>query len=345
MNGMSHRENLEHLAAGQWGMFTTGQAQSLGIQRNQCIRYLESGRVSRVRYGVYAFNSARNAEHEDIKAAWLSVYPKLTAQQRLGGGSPDAVVAGRTAATLLGCGDFYASPYTLIVRDRKQTNQDDLIYLQRSLNDADVAYVDGLPVTRPERIVADLIRADEDPDLVGAFMADVVQSSSHRLDEQRLASLLAPLAHRNGFGKGDGAGFARELLGRYVDQIRIESSVETLASIVDAMPDNLLRLAAKLTPDIRRLAREPNMTLAGATVAASWPEGLSSLPEGASQASFLSAPTPDTQEPLSELPCDEDALAALRSMSLPTPKELEKLNQILAQLNGINEFLGLIGHA
>ena len=63
---------LEQLAASQWGMFTTAQAQALGLRRNQISRMVDSMRVEPMCYGVYRFIAGSESEHADLKGARLS---------------------------------------------------------------------------------------------------------------------------------------------------------------------------------------------------------------------------------------------------------------------------------
>ena len=104
---------LEQLAASQWGMFTTAQAQALGLRRNQISRMVDSVRVEPMCYGVYRFVAGDEPVHAGLKAAWLSIFPKETAAERLSKRPFDAVAAAGTAAAALGAGDFHMSPLHL----------------------------------------------------------------------------------------------------------------------------------------------------------------------------------------------------------------------------------------
>lgn len=218
---------LEQLASSQWGMFTAAQAQALGFRRNQISRMVDSMRTEPMCYGVYRFVAGSESAHADLKAAWLSAFPKETAAERLAKRPFDAVVAAGTAAAALGAGDFHLSPYTFITAARKQTAREDMRFLGCSLDEADVVMVDGLPTTSFERTVFDLLRLDEDPSLVDGFMRDAARSRAHAFDFERLSELLGPIASRHGFPEG-GAAFAADLVLRNVSDVLVDRANDAL---------------------------------------------------------------------------------------------------------------------
>ena len=235
---------LEQLAASQWGMFTTAQAQALGFRRNQISRMVDSMRAEPMCYGVYRFVAGSEPAHADLKAAWLSAFPKETAAERLAKKPFDAVVAAETAAAALGTGDFHLSPYTFITATRKQTTRKDMRFLWCSLDEADVVMVDGLPTTSFERTVFDLLRIDEDPSLVDGFMRDAARNRAHAFDFERLSELLGPIASRHGFPEG-GAALAADLVLRNVSDVLVDRANDALRSaIVDICGSEAFRSAA-----------------------------------------------------------------------------------------------------
>ena len=157
---------LEWLASSQWGIFTTAQAARLGVGRTQISRMAAGGTVEQVRRGTYRYAVGEETSHSYAKAAWLACYPKLTAAERLRERPHDAVLACNTAASLHGIGDLHEDPYTFIVRSRRQTSASDLSFHLWDLDERDVTYVEGLPVTTMERTIADLVRERHDPDHV-----------------------------------------------------------------------------------------------------------------------------------------------------------------------------------
>jgi len=198
------------LASSQWGLFTSAQAQEIGVGRTQISRMQADGRIENLAPGVYRFTSGEETSFSDIKAHWMAIASKEPAYERIAKQKASAVVAGRTAAYMLGIGDMYATPYTFIVDKRKQTRNPNLKYVQWEIADEDIGTIGGLPVTKAERTIADLIKLKEDPSLIDDVVKDAVRQGL--IDSQRLAKLLAPLAARNGYPRNNGSAFAQELI-------------------------------------------------------------------------------------------------------------------------------------
>ena len=228
--------SLEQLAASQWGMFTTSQAQQQGIQRNQIARLTEKNKAEQLCYGVYRMTAGEETPSADIKAAWMSAHPHFFVSDRMKTSPYDAVVAGRTAAVLHSLGDFYASPYTFIVPHRKQSTRAEIKYLPWSIEPQDIVFTDGLPTTSVERTIADLIRLREEPSYVDGIIAEVAEKEK-RIDVRRLAELLAPLAGRNGYKKNDGGAFSRDLLAKKYAEIQYERSGAQLVQALELLDD------------------------------------------------------------------------------------------------------------
>jgi hypothetical protein len=68
----------------------------------------------------------------------------------------------------------------------------------------------GLPVTRPSRIAADLLKDHEDPEAVATVIADALRDGYEY--PAMFADTLAPLAARFGLRRGDGFALLRWLL-------------------------------------------------------------------------------------------------------------------------------------
>ncbi|MDR0417683.1 MAG: type IV toxin-antitoxin system AbiEi family antitoxin domain-containing protein [Propionibacteriaceae bacterium] len=206
MKSMDALRELGALTASQWGMVTTAQATARGISRLQLSRLTEDGQLERVGHGIYRDTGAPLERFDGIKAAWLSVNPKLTAQERMQPMSADAVVSGPAASHLLNLGDLVPEPYQFTVPTRRQTQRNSLTFRVRKLPPSSVIIREGLPITTPEQTIADLINERQDLSLVADVFAD-----ADSLDSDGLVELLHPLAARNGFKRGDGAALYAEL--------------------------------------------------------------------------------------------------------------------------------------
>ena len=64
-------DRLYASALGQEGHFTTQQASSAGYSSQLLVKYLRSGKVARVRRGVYRLKHFPAGEQEDLVAIWL----------------------------------------------------------------------------------------------------------------------------------------------------------------------------------------------------------------------------------------------------------------------------------
>lgn len=78
---------LESLAANQWGIITTAQAQREGISRLHINRLAGSGILTRARRGVYFLPSVQLGPLTDVREAWISLEPNLFAVERIDAGN------------------------------------------------------------------------------------------------------------------------------------------------------------------------------------------------------------------------------------------------------------------
>ena len=210
---MKARDALRELAeisASQWGMVTSAQAAARGVTRLDLSRLTESGDLVRLAHGVYKDAGAPSGAHLDVRAAWLSSDPARLASDRLGDGHRGVVVSGQTAAWLHDIGDLRSNRTELTTPVRRQTQRSDLHYRRRDLPVEDVTIRDGLPVTTPERTIADLVEDRTDLSIVADALRDASRKSG--LDLGLLVDSLAPLAERNGHRKGDGVALLDQLL-------------------------------------------------------------------------------------------------------------------------------------
>ncbi len=201
---------LAEISASQWGMVTSAQAAARGVTRLDLSRLTAAGDLVRISQGVYKYAGAPSGAYLDVRAAWLSSDPTRLASERLHDGHRGVVVSGQTAAWLYDIGDLRSNRTELTTPVRRQTQRADEHYRQRDLSDQDVTIRDGLPVTTPERTIADLVEDRTDLSIVANAMRDA--SRKYELDLGQLEADLARLAARNGLRKGDGAALLNQLL-------------------------------------------------------------------------------------------------------------------------------------
>lgn len=187
---------VSSIAASQWSLLTTAQAEAAGVSRSSLARMCERGDLERVGQGVYVLAGADDAL-TSLRAAWLSLAPALSPEERLADPPRLAVVSHASAAALHQLGDLPHDVAEFIVPKLRRTIRPGVRLHQAHLEAADVTIVEGLPVTTIERTVADLLgsRVHGDPEHVSRVVGDALVEA--RLDVDRLADLLDPLASRH----------------------------------------------------------------------------------------------------------------------------------------------------
>ena len=221
-------------------MLTAAQATADGIARSTLARREKTGTLERMRPGVYRLPGTPADRLEDIRAAWLASDPTTVAGYRLA--SPDVVVGGAAAAWGHGLGDLYPAPYLLYTAKRRQTGQDDVRYSRRHLPSSDVMILDGLPVTTPERTIADLL---DEGDL--SLVADALRDAERADNDLDVPALISHLdTHARRLGHASGAELYAEL------RTRAGVDAERLRDLV-ASTDLTERLSAAIGEQMQRL--------------------------------------------------------------------------------------------
>ena len=215
---------LQELAAGQWGLFTTAQAQARGVSRANLSHRERDGRLERLAHGVYRLGGVPVAPLDDLRAAWISTEPALLAWERVS--SPRVVVGGAAAAAVHECGGINPVPYLLITNERRQTQRTDIAYSRRQLDSRDVVVVAGLPVTSIERTVADLVDKIGDLSLIGDVLADATRGK-RAVDLEHLGLLLTLFAARYSHPRGDGPAL--------LEQLRRSAGIDDVAAARELM--------------------------------------------------------------------------------------------------------------
>lgn len=233
MSRQSIVQRLAPLTATQWGLVTTAQAQRLGVARSLMSRLESAGKLERICKGVYRSTSAPSEQFESLHAAWLSLFPEKTVEERLRDSPPDAVVCSHTAAWLLEAGDFVPEPYCFSTPARKQTQRTDITIRLKGYPAESLTIREGLPVTTFEQTVADLVAENTDLSLVSNMFLNCSVETYDNLNRAYLEQLLAPYAKRNGLAAGDGAELLRELTAPANE--RIQQSIRSAQTLVSQL--------------------------------------------------------------------------------------------------------------
>src|SRR3954463_12879588 len=94
------------IAADQWGLFTTQQAEAAGVDRTTLTRLASAGLVDHLSRGVHLVVAAGTPSHVDEKAAWLRLAPSRGAWERRSADDDNGIFSHRTACVLHGLGDI-----------------------------------------------------------------------------------------------------------------------------------------------------------------------------------------------------------------------------------------------
>lgn len=170
------------VAQSQMGYFTTKQAGAAGYSPQLLHKYLENGKVSRVRRGIYRLVHFPASEHEDLVMLWLWA-------------EHAGVFSHETALALHDLSDALPSRVHMTVpalwRRRRLRVPDGLVLHFADLGDIDRASFSAVPVTTPERTLRDCIETDVSPDLIRQGVRQARQRGLiSRRDEAELSSAL-----------------------------------------------------------------------------------------------------------------------------------------------------------
>jgi hypothetical protein len=197
-------DRLAKLTRRQLGLVTRAQAGHAGVPDRELLRYLCARDLERVAHRVYRFRRDLDDLHQPLWAAWLQLDPASTAAERVAGpGVPDAVVSHESAADLYWIGNLYADIHTFTVSEPRTSSRGDVRLVAAPLGPDEWEVVDGLPVTRPQRIVADLLKDSHDGSHVGTVALDALRQG--QVTEAELVAALAPFAESFGCPSNDGA--------------------------------------------------------------------------------------------------------------------------------------------
>lgn len=113
---------VAQLAASQWGLITTAQAASRGIPRSLLSGMAKSGSLERMDHGIYAVPSSVD-ELTALRAAWLALEPRRSAEERLRDLVSSGVVSHTSAAGLYRVGDLLDDEPEFTLTHRRQTRR------------------------------------------------------------------------------------------------------------------------------------------------------------------------------------------------------------------------------
>lgn len=201
------------IAADQWGLFTTQQAEAAGVHRTTLTRLASAGLVDHVSRGVHLLVAAGTPNHVEEKAAWLRLAPSRRGWERRPTDSDNGVFSHSTACVLHELGDVPAPAVEITVPRRRTTRIAGVRLHRGDLSETEITTTrDGLPVTTVERTIKDLLAAHVDGGHIGGVLHDAMRRSL--VDVDLLIPAAATYAPAYGVGQPDG----RLLLQHLLDQ-------------------------------------------------------------------------------------------------------------------------------
>ncbi len=201
-------QKLADLTEDQWGLVTRQQAEGAGLAWTTIAR-LASGEsvLERVAHGVYRLRGSPPVDHLELRAAWLQLAPLTAVWERT---AEQGVVSHRSAASVYGLGDLIAERHEFTLPTRRQSRRPDVRLHRARLDRGEWVNLQGLLVTRPSRIAADLLADGEEPDAVAPMVAQALRKIEAY--PGTVADAIAPLAGRFGLRRNDGVALLRWLL-------------------------------------------------------------------------------------------------------------------------------------
>ena len=154
-------DTLYPIAEAQAGYFTTRQAEAAGIHRVRLARYAQSGRIQRVRRGVYRLTHFPRSRYEDLFIAWLEA-------------GPDAAISHDSALLLYELSDALPAAIHLTVPRTASRRRGGLRLHTNQISPAEIVNFEGLPVTSVARTLVDVAVAGLSDELVEQAVLEAI---------------------------------------------------------------------------------------------------------------------------------------------------------------------------
>jgi predicted transcriptional regulator of viral defense system len=157
---------LYETAAAQEGQFTTAQAAEAGYYPQLLTKYLNNGRIVRVRRGVYRLVHFPPGDHEDLVVIWLW-------SDRVGVFSHETGLALHQLSDALPAKVHLTLP--IAWKSRRLRVPSGVVLHFSDLSDDDRAWAGAVQVTAPARTVVDCATAEVSPGLVKQAIDEGIQ--------------------------------------------------------------------------------------------------------------------------------------------------------------------------
>ena len=195
------------IAESQWGMVTRQQLLNAGITPSVIQGLVSQGNtLERIASGVYRIDGTPIPWDQELRAAWLQLAPDTPAWERT---IEQGVVSHRSASTLFFFGDLWENEHEFTVRPGTQARRKDVKFHIKAYSEKDCVRYEGMWVTRPARIVSDLLVEYPDFEAIGQIAADALRTGTE--SRANLDKWLSPQAKRLN-PQTDGAALVQQLL-------------------------------------------------------------------------------------------------------------------------------------
>ncbi|MBI2941631.1 MAG: type IV toxin-antitoxin system AbiEi family antitoxin domain-containing protein [Chloroflexi bacterium] len=168
---------LFHVASGQAGYFTAGQARGCGFSRALLSHHVRSGRFIHIRHGLYRFREYPSSPREHVLAAWLAV------------GKNVAVVSHESALDLLDLSDVIPDAVHLTVpRSRRSLPSLAGVKIHttdRSIEPGERWVREGMVITSATRSILDTAEKGADPEQIELAVAQAIERGLATTEELR----------------------------------------------------------------------------------------------------------------------------------------------------------------
>lgn len=163
MNATNYLAKLYEIAEAQGGYFTARQAEAASVDRRRLAYYADTGRIRRIRRGIYRLTQFPHSRHEDLFIAWLMA-------------GPDAVISHESALTLFDLSDVLSEGIHVTVPRTASRRRPGLQLHTNRISPDDITMREGLPVTTVPRTIVDVALAGLSDEFVIQAVREAIQT-------------------------------------------------------------------------------------------------------------------------------------------------------------------------
>jgi predicted transcriptional regulator of viral defense system len=136
-------DKLYDIAEAQSGYFTAAQATAASVDRRRLAHFASTGRLQRIRRGIYRLTHFPRSRHEDLAIAWLET-------------GPHSVISHDSALTLYDLSDIMpASIHVTVPRTASRRRHGYRLHTNQ-IGPADITSFEGMAVTTVPRTIVDV---------------------------------------------------------------------------------------------------------------------------------------------------------------------------------------------